>query len=137
LFFYDNQLIAYFALCGDAIRLSTREKARILGEHPKLAYEDYPALKITRLAVCSDYQSHGIGRYLLNGIVGFSQDINEEFGVAFKFIAVDAKNDERSIRFYRDYGFVENMSAYEAPEKPDEPISMRFLIEDREEVLDA
>ena len=36
LVYHSDRVVAFFSLCSDAIRLSTKEKAKILGEYPKL-----------------------------------------------------------------------------------------------------
>lgn len=128
---YDDKVMGYFALCADAIRLDEQEIEEILTEYRMLPYKDYPAIKIARLAVHCDYQGKGIGTYLLDVIVGKALSVKEEHKIAIKFLSVDAKNNPRSLKFYSDNGFLVNEA--ERRKKPDLPVSMRYLIDNKVE----
>jgi hypothetical protein len=54
---YKDRIIAYFALCSDSIRLIWKEKKA----DTKIYYPEYPALKVARLAVASNFKRKGIG----------------------------------------------------------------------------
>jgi len=127
---YKDRVVAYFALCSDAIRLTRGEKKK----DTTFFYKDFPALKIARLAVCLEYKSKGVGRYLLDVILGLAQNIIQEQNVAIKYLSVDAYY--MSKEFYQKYGFLINRAVDENP--PTEgagpaTISMRYLIDSRAE----
>lgn len=63
-------------------------------------YRSYPAVKIGRLAVHSDYQKNGFGSQLLDYIKGMFITHNR---TGCQYITVDAYKD--SLRFYEKNGF--------------------------------
>ncbi|WP_298525202.1 GNAT family N-acetyltransferase [uncultured Methanobrevibacter sp.] len=54
----------------------------------KTEYEDYPAIKIGRLAVDEKYKGLGIGKEILASICRLIEEISKEIGVSF--ITIDA-----------------------------------------------
>lgn len=91
----DNQIIGFFSLLSDSIRLQSFE------EEYNLPYESCPAIKIGRLAVDENYNRNGIGTRLLDDICFEIKNISERLGV--RFITVDAYCTVRS--FYYKSGF--------------------------------
>lgn len=105
--FTDNSPspIAYFSLSADAVRLSEGERTDLgLPFDTSISY--YPAVKITKLAVASDWQNTGIGSSLINLICG----LVSEAPFAVRLLTTDAVNQEKVINFYRDTGFLESLS---------------------------
>jgi predicted N-acetyltransferase YhbS len=64
----------------------------------------YPALLIGRMATATEHQRRGIGENMMKLIFAFARNQCQKTGCSHIF--VDAKNDERTIRFYeRKCGF--------------------------------
>ncbi|MBE6494418.1 MAG: GNAT family N-acetyltransferase [Methanosphaera stadtmanae] len=72
LVFYDNKLIAFFSLSSDSIKINNKLNI-------KLKY--YPSMKIGRLAVDKEYQSYGIGTWIIDWIIGFVMDVRWSHGI--------------------------------------------------------
>jgi GNAT superfamily N-acetyltransferase len=65
-------------------------------------YKDYPAIKLARLAVDTAIQGQGVGKQLVNFIIGqFTEYVMPNTGC--RFLVVDAKPN--SIAFYERKGF--------------------------------
>lgn len=96
---------AYFALSNDRISLSDSDKAtwrRIKRAFPHRKHRnDYPAVKIGRLAVDRKYQGQQIGTSILD-FVKKTFITNNRTGCCF--ITVDAVPD--AVRFYENNGFL-------------------------------
>ncbi len=102
---YKNQIVGYFSLSADAIRLEVMEKD--LMPEPKRRLGEYPAVKIGRLAVHKNFTGRGIGTFLIKTAIGkIAGSIIKEIGV--RFITVDAY--EKVIGFYAKLGFVQNLA---------------------------
>lgn len=81
----DDKMVGFFSLSSDAIRLSTSEKGDLaLNDEYQINY--FPAVKITKLAVATEFAGKGIGRYLINMIEGLIYDLP----LAVRFLTVDA-----------------------------------------------
>jgi GNAT superfamily N-acetyltransferase len=113
----DDRTIAYYSLANDLLSISDREDFKeeidsLDAGSIEFAYEErffnqirYPAVKLGRLAVDVDFQSQGVGAFILNSLVK-SFTVNNKTGC--QFITVDAINDhqmQRAIRFYERHGF--------------------------------
>jgi ribosomal protein S18 acetylase RimI-like enzyme len=110
----EDKTIAYFNVANDLLRInvdSNREFKNILRKRVKdehhfiyklFEYRAFPAVKIGRLAVDSNFQCKGIGSQLINAIT-YSFINNNKTGCVF--ITVEAINDEKTIHFYRKNGF--------------------------------
>jgi ribosomal protein S18 acetylase RimI-like enzyme len=102
---YSNA-IGYFSLSADSVRLSNTEKFDLgLPFDASISY--YPAVKITKLAISSNFQSRGIGDVLIKLISG----IAAETPIAVRLLTVDAVNQKNVISFYEKVGFVESLAA--------------------------
>lgn len=101
---------AYFALSNDRISLSDSDKAtwrRIKKDFPHRKHRnDYPAVKIGRLAVDRKYQGRQIGTSILD-FVKTTFITNNRTGCCF--ITVDAIPD--AVGFYESNGFLPLKSA--------------------------
>jgi len=97
--------VAYFSLSADAVRLSFGERTD-LGLPFNTTISFFPAVKITKLAVISEMQRHGVGRALIDLICG----LVSEAPFAVRLLTVDAVNHEAVLNFYRRAGFIESLS---------------------------
>ncbi len=113
---YKNQIVGYFSLCSDAIRLEVEEKEAM--PEPKRRLGEYPAIKVARLAVHKDFRKLGIGTFLVKAALGkIAGAIIKEIGC--RFVTVDAY--EQAIEFYKRLGFIQNLS-----KKRKTGLSMRY-----------
>ncbi len=102
----EDKVKAYFCVSNDSIRKedSTRSGIeRLLRFVPRnKRYSSLPAVKIGRLATSKEFQSTGIGTKVLDIIKLLFTDKNK---TGCRFLIVDAMNNERTIRFYKNNGF--------------------------------
>lgn len=105
-FIADNSRpVAYFSLTADSVHLSNVERME-LGLPFEASISFYPAVKITKLAVISQFQGKGIGKALINLICG----IASEAPFAVRLLTVDAVNQVAVLKFYECNGFLESLS---------------------------
>jgi ribosomal protein S18 acetylase RimI-like enzyme len=104
LVFLDGILAGYFSLSADSVKLSTSEKFD-LGIPFDAPINAFPAVKLTKLAVCSEHQSAGIGKVIMDMIYG----IVASAPFAVRLLTVDAVNDDRVLSFYRKSGFIDSL----------------------------
>lgn len=110
-----DQIVAYYSLANDLLTISDRQDFADEMEDCKdkidfefwerfLNQKMYPAAKIGRLAVDTNFQSIGIGTFLIQSLV---QSFITKNKTGCQFITVDAINDkaQRTIRFYERNGF--------------------------------
>lgn len=95
---YDATCVAFFTLSSDSIPINKDDK-----DHLGINYGEFPAVKIGRLAVASDYQYRGIGSELLMRVVGCVYKLSSRVGT--RFVSVDAY--PQSVDFYRKNNFIE------------------------------
>jgi GNAT superfamily N-acetyltransferase len=104
----EDETVAYFSVLNDSIREKDTTKShykKILGLMPyalRIRYKSHPAVKVGRFAVNKKYQSQGIGTEIMDYIKGYFLDNNK---TGCRFIIVDALNNNRTIKFYKDNGF--------------------------------
>lgn len=55
-------------------------------------------MKIGRLAVDKNYQSNGIGKWILDWVIGFTKKIRMTHGI--RYLSVDAYNNTKTLNFY-------------------------------------
>ncbi|MEK6982819.1 MAG: GNAT family N-acetyltransferase [Candidatus Micrarchaeota archaeon] len=117
---YKNQVIGYFSLSSDSIRLDLGEKEPMSESKQRLG--EYPAVKISRLAVHKDFSGRGVGTYLIKVAIGkITASIMKEIGC--RFVTVDAY--DQAVEFYIKLGFIPNLA-----KKRKTGLSMRYdLIE--------
>jgi len=99
LVYVEGRMVAFYTISMDGLRFQYMTRRKPLREPNIIEIEVIPALKIVRLAVHLDYQNHGIGRLLLDHLVGFA--LRQE--AACRLIIVNARPE--SIPFYEKYGF--------------------------------
>lgn len=106
----DEITVAYYSIFNDSVNTQQIEFAsknafkRFLSDlvsHPKRHLKSYPAIKIGRLGVTNSIQRSGLGKIIVNSIIDFAIDLNEE--CACKIITVDAYS--QSLNFYENLGF--------------------------------
>lgn len=107
----ETRTIAYFSLFTDSLRVEEKQFAtktafekyiKNLVPFGKRHLEDFPALKIGRLAVCNNTQVKKIGSTIMSFIIDLAMKINDD--CACKFITVDAYST--STGFYEKKNFV-------------------------------
>ncbi|MFW9616330.1 GNAT family N-acetyltransferase [Aquabacterium sp.] len=98
--------VGYFCLSNDGIPLKLSEQLEVEGDIP---LSSFPGSKIGRLAVSSQLQSNGVGRRILELIVG--ELIEQSKVSAARLLVVDAANEPRVIKFYERFGFNESLWA--------------------------
>lgn len=116
---YQNNPVAFFSVCTDAIKLSKTEREEEFGQ-PK-TYPDYPAIKIARLAVAKDFQRRGMGSFMVNIVIGKGIELSKSIGC--RFVTVDAY--QKQADFYKKMGFVQNLE-----DRSGDNVSMRFDIQE-------
>lgn len=102
LVFYEGELVAYYTIGTDSLRLEYVDSRKLSGRHFKKEerrVESIPSLKIGRLAVQRAWQSRGIGRLLLRRIAAIAYASEP----AVRLLTVNSK--EGSVKFYQAAGF--------------------------------
>jgi GNAT superfamily N-acetyltransferase len=104
--------VAFVSFLNDSVHIEKEERKgikRFLGKYlkenipyPKRNYSSFPAVKIGRLGVLSDYARAGIGTYLLTMTKDLFITDNR---TGCRFITVDAYNKPNVITFYLKNGF--------------------------------
>ena len=102
-----DQVVGYFTLANDGLRLNSSEQFDLgLSEVPLSVF---PAVKLCRLAVSQQLQGEGVGRSILDLVLG--EVLEDDSLSAARLLVVDADNEDRVIRFYERYGFVPSLWA--------------------------
>jgi len=95
----NNKIAAMFSVSNDAIQLSNREKRKT---HPEKPLRAYPAVKIGRLAVSTEYQKKGLGRQVLDFLKILFLIKNK---TGCRYLTVDAYNKPGTTGFYEKNDF--------------------------------
>jgi GNAT superfamily N-acetyltransferase len=107
----DDEIAAYFSLSSDGIRLSPVETFELgLPFDAEIKY--FPAVKITKFAVCRRYQRSGLGMQLIDAIEGLVYADGK--AVATRILTVDAINEPDVVAFYGRAGFLDAQEAVRA-----------------------
>lgn len=106
IFEHENKIIAYYSVLNDKIAKEEMKghcnsKWRKI-PHKKRIYNSYPAVKIGRLAVATEYRSQGIGTQIVDYI---KMDFIDSNKTGCRFLTVDAYNNPKTIQFYERNGF--------------------------------
>ena len=96
----SGELIGYFSVLADAIRLDTRERPE------GCCYSSAPSLKLGRMGVSKDKQGSGVGFWILDYIVGMARAMSSQVGI--RYVTLDALKKPTLVAWYKRYGFVEN-----------------------------
>lgn len=100
----DNVTVAYFSLLADKISFNSEDKSvwnklnRCIPNSKRR--KSYPAIKIGRLAVNSNYSGIGVGTFLIDSIKYAFTTVKR---LGCRFLTVDALNSATS--FYEKNGF--------------------------------
>jgi GNAT superfamily N-acetyltransferase len=99
----ENGRIAGYVtiVCGE-ITVEAADTALVQAEGLTYLYNQYPALKIARLAVDQRVRKRGIGEALVNLCLGIADEFVRP-NVGCRFVMVDAKRE--SVTFYNRLGF--------------------------------
>ena len=102
LVYYAGDLVAYYTIGTDSLRIEYLDEKKLSGRHFKKGQhrvESIPSLKIGRLAVQREHQGRGFGRLLIRRIASIAFRSQP----AVRFLTVNAKAP--SVPFYRKCGF--------------------------------
>jgi len=124
----NGELVGYFSVLADAIRLESKE--RPVG----VRYSSAPALKLGRMGVAQQHQGKKAGQWILDYVVGMARVMAEQVGV--RYVTLDALKRDPLVAWYEKYGFVRNRGQAKAWAKllglaskdELEHVSMRFDI---------
>lgn len=116
LLIHQDKVIGYFSLRTDAIKLGGGEKEGS-GIKP---LDEYPAIKIARLAVNKAHQKKGLGKIIIQSAFGYIREISNI--AACRFVTVDSYH--KQIEFYKHFGFIIN--EHSKYKKKDDYVSMRY-----------
>jgi GNAT superfamily N-acetyltransferase len=128
----EDRIVGYVALVADSLVLETREKRTLKLKHGDPVW--VPAVKIGRLAICSDYQRHGVGKKLMRFAVDIANHVSDTIGC--RLMTLDALPS--AISYYEGLGFIRNKLANKRSKKTDDkkskpkangdsaPVSMRL-----------
>ena len=104
----SQKVVCAFTLANSGVnvsRLPNARKKKLEANIPHVkTLKDYPAVLIARLGVSSEYRSLHIGSDVLDYIKLWYIDSSNK--AACRFIVVDAYNNERTMTFYQQNGFV-------------------------------
>ena len=121
-----NELIGYFSLSSDTIKLTTSEKEQAkLGD---VSFMSLPAIKMGKLAINKSLsekaQRKGYGSFAIEMAIAKAYEVLKT-GVACRFLTVDAdiEYNPETPNFYLKNGFVRNESI--KPKEQAKTISMR------------
>jgi GNAT superfamily N-acetyltransferase len=96
-FLYDGRPVGFVTLSMAHLRRKRMKSEDRL----RIEIENYPALQIGQLAVCTDLERQDIGTFLCDFSLGKAYQFSEEVGC--RFLVLNAKRDV--IGFYEGYGF--------------------------------
>ena len=102
-----NCSLALLDFCNDAVRVEKYDKAfssnkDLIPIEGRKRHASIPAVKLTRIGVRKEYQSHGLGTHIINIVKMFFTTDNR---TGCRFITVDAYNSPDVIRFYEKNDF--------------------------------
>ena len=96
-----EELVAYFSVLADAIRLETKERPE------GCCYPSAPSLKLGRMGCAVARRGSGVGFWILDYIVGMARAMSAQVGV--RYVTLDALKRPKLVAWYKRYGFVENI----------------------------
>lgn len=118
LFIHNEEIIGFFSLSCDSIKLKESEKSK----HPKMenSLKEFPAMKIGRLGVDKKWQRCGLGTKILMWAIGYISHHSDN-SIACRFVTIDAY--PHMVEWYKKRSFVENQ---QYGSKKRETVSMRY-----------
>lgn len=108
LYEYGNETVAFFSVSNDTISINDKTLSKTEWNRLRRTYPNpkrltkFPAVKIGRLGVHTNYQNTGIGTQLLDTIKFLFIDNNK---TGCRYITLDAYNNGRTFSFYKKNGF--------------------------------
>lgn len=96
----EDELVGYFTVLADSIRLRTKERPEGVG------YSTAPALKLGRMGVHLSFRGKDVGVWILDYVVGLARSLSERIGI--RYVTLDALRKPKLVSWYKAYGFVEN-----------------------------
>lgn len=99
LLYLEDEIIGYFTLSGDTMPVTDIEKEKF---HKGKQYKSYPAIKIGRFAMSSNYAKDGYGSWLISAIK--FKFANERQAIGCRYLLVDAYKNV--LRFYEKNDFL-------------------------------
>ena len=121
----NGDIVAYYSLLNDVIRLDETEKSIRNRINRKIPFSKqrshYPAVKVGRLAVSETYVSMGIGRILLDSVKYIFTHGNR---TGCRFLTVDALNTATGFYERNDFRF------FTEQDKDDDTRLMYFDLKD-------
>jgi GNAT superfamily N-acetyltransferase len=102
LVYYQGELVAFYTIGTDSLRLEYIDEKKLSGAHWKRgrqAIESIPSLKVGRLATDGPWQGKGIGRILIRRIGAIAYTLQP----AVRLLTVNSK--PKSVDFYLKCGF--------------------------------
>jgi GNAT superfamily N-acetyltransferase len=94
--FFNGSLVGYYSLSAVIIKMQS-----VIDGIESFPYEEYPAIKIVRLAIDSRFEGLGIGTFLMKFILVQVVSICDSIGC--RYLLVDSKPG--SIGFYKKFDF--------------------------------
>ena len=119
-FTYLNQIVAYYCLLNDKVTFDTTQ------EHEKSFWnrfnrknkipntkrrQNYPAVKIGRLAVSKHFGGQGVGRFILDSI---KQMLIQKTDIGCRFLTVDAYSIALDFYLKNEFQFISSQDENEA-----------------------
>lgn len=115
----DDEIYAAIDFCNDALpreRMTGGQRRKI--SHRKRGFQTFPAVKITRLGVCREFQGMKVGSVLLEAVKNFFLADNR---TGCRFITVDAYRN--AVGFYERNDFARMLTKEtEDPNAPTVPL---------------
>lgn len=136
---HQKRILAYYCILADRIdtkvdpiRRSVRDRLKRKADY---RYTSFPSIKIGRLAVDKDFQSANhcevhLGKLIVNGLK-FKFATEQQFGC--RYLTVDAMNNDRTINFYLNNGFIPMIA--QTTDNPEDTIPMLFDLATMPETL--
>ena len=121
-------IVCAFTLSSDSVHVDHLPNARKKKINSRIAHPKqkrrYPAILIGRLAVNEEFADKGIGSEMLSAIKQFSTDPDNLADC--RFLAVDAKNEEKPLHYYEknDFRYLYSSEEQEA-ENLDLPLPLK------------
>lgn len=115
-----DDLVAYFTLLADSIKLEIHERPA------GLPYVTAPAIKLGRIAVDERHSRRGVGDIVFDYVVGLGRRLGDSIGL--RYVTLDALPRDGLVARYERYGFVRNVTPALAEDGSGnaEEVSMRF-----------
>lgn len=134
-------IVCAFTLSNDSVHVDNLPNARKKKVNARIAYAKqmnrYPAILIGRLAVNENYADKGVGSELLSLIKSLS--ILPDNLTDCRFLAVDAKNEQKPLHYYEKNEFIYLYSSEEQEAKNldvELPLKTRFMFFDLIDLLE-